>query len=213
LGAGSDLVLWDADVMTLGLAKTRSLSIKNPNEHASLGRTVDGHDIYATTNYDPPSGYPDVDYDGILVTYDLNDSSPLILPKVIIGEKTGYGYPQDGHISAIAYKNPGWVTVSVIDAAAPPDGADLLDEELVVANADTGDVCRVTHHRSWGKASPQGYWAEPHGVPSPSGTRILFGSDWGGGATVDAYVVELPSYHGGLGDTVPPARPKGLRFN
>lgn len=31
-------------------------------------------------------------------------------------------------------------------------------------------------------------------MPSPSGTRILFGSDWGGGDTVDAYVLELSSY-------------------
>ncbi len=38
------------------------------------------------------------------------------------------------------------------------------------------------------------YWAEPHTVPSPSGTRAVFGSDWGNGDTVDTYVVELPSY-------------------
>jgi hypothetical protein len=31
-------------------------------------------------------------------------------------------------------------------------------------------------------------------VPSPSGTRAVFGSDWGNGDTVDAYVIELPSY-------------------
>jgi hypothetical protein len=31
-------------------------------------------------------------------------------------------------------------------------------------------------------------------VISPSGTRLLFGSDWGNGPTVDTYVVELPSY-------------------
>ena len=31
-------------------------------------------------------------------------------------------------------------------------------------------------------------------MASPSGTRLLFASDWGNGATVDSYVVELPSY-------------------
>ncbi|MBN1771807.1 MAG: hypothetical protein JXB32_11130 [Deltaproteobacteria bacterium] len=41
---------------------------------------------------------------------------------------------------------------------------------------------------------PQDYWAEPHGVPSPSATRILFGGDWGGGDGVDACVAELPGY-------------------
>ncbi|MCY1006945.1 hypothetical protein OV079_15550 [Nannocystis pusilla] len=52
-------------------------------------------------------------------------------------------------------------------------------------------------HRSWGQNNTnlgEPYWAAPTAVPSPSGTRILFGSDWGGGETVDAYVVELPSY-------------------
>jgi hypothetical protein len=38
---------------------------------------------------------------------------------------------------------------------------------------------------------PWGYWAETHCCISPSGTRILFGSDWGGSDTVDTYVVDL----------------------
>ena len=44
------------------------------------------------------------------------------------------------------------------------------------------------------RKDPDAYWAEPHTVPSPSGTRALFASDWGGGASVDTYVIELPSY-------------------
>ncbi|HOU91848.1 MAG TPA: hypothetical protein PLU22_12425, partial [Polyangiaceae bacterium] len=47
---------------------------------------------------------------------------------------------------------------------------------------------------SHGSDGPQGYWAEPHVVISPTGTRLLFGSDWGGQDSVDAFVVELPSY-------------------
>jgi hypothetical protein len=37
-------------------------------------------------------------------------------------------------------------------------------------------------------------WAEPHLGISPSGARLLFGSDWGNGLWVDTYVVELPTY-------------------
>ncbi|WP_437935719.1 hypothetical protein [Sorangium sp. So ce341] len=37
------------------------------------------------------------------------------------------------------------------------------------------------------------HWAEPHTVPSPGGTRAVFGSDWGNGDTVDTYVIEPPS--------------------
>jgi hypothetical protein len=69
--------------------------------------------------------------------------------------------------------------------------------ELILANTATGTVCRAGRHRSFGKDNTKlgdSYWAEAHNVPSPSGTRILFGSDWMNGPTVDTYVVELPSY-------------------
>ncbi|MFT8131004.1 hypothetical protein, partial [Salmonella enterica] len=91
-------------------------------------------------------------------------------------------YPgTDTHISGHAFRAPGWVAVSSVGWG-----------ELLLANVDTGTVCRVGHHRS-----PSGdYWQEPHVNISPTGTRLLFGSDWGSGA-VDSYVVELPSYTGG----------------
>ena len=95
--------------------------------------------------------------------------------------------------SAVAVQRPGWVVVSSGSAAA----SGLLEGELLLADTNPGgSVCRIAHHRSFASEGPQDYWAEPHGVPSPSATRVLFGSDWGGGASVDAYVVELPSYAG-----------------
>ena len=77
------------------------------------------------------------------------------------------------------------------------DGNDLLDQELVIARANEGnvEVCRIGHHRS--DEDEFNYWGEPHAVISPSGTRVLFGSDWSGatdGQSVDCYVVELPIY-------------------
>jgi len=75
-------------------------------------------------------------------------------------------------------------------------GKGILDQELILANtnADSTVVCRIGHHRSWGTEGPNDYWAEPHVTGSPTGTRAVFASDWGGGSTVDSYVVELPSY-------------------
>jgi hypothetical protein len=99
----------------------------------------------------------------------------------------------------MAHRRPGWVVVSV---QGHPAGLGVLDSEILLANtAPGGSVCRIAHHRSYGSNGSQGYWAEPHAVPSPSGTRILFGSDWGNSGTVDTYVVELPSY----GDPAPEA--------
>ncbi|MFO0553903.1 MAG: hypothetical protein U0271_36315 [Polyangiaceae bacterium] len=166
----------------------RTLDLAEPWGHASLGRLPNGHDTWNGAAYDAgPNGNPAI---GSLVTFDLTDGTS----KVVIGPDTGFPYPKDGHISALAYRQPGWVFVSSIGESS---GAGLLDMENLIADTSTGTVCRIGRHRSWGKDNPnlaEPYWAEPHTVPSPSGTRAVFASDWGGGATVDTYVVELPSY-------------------
>lgn len=114
--------------------------------------------------------------------------------KLIYGPPNGWPYPPVGtHVSAVAYRRPGWIAVSHIGQT--PLGATALENEVVLANVNSGTVCRVAHHHSCGQeCGTQGYWAEPHPSISPSGTRILFASDWEGGPTVDTYVIELPSY-------------------
>ncbi|BAU47924.1 hypothetical protein SVA_1357 [Sulfurifustis variabilis] len=170
----------NAEVRDLDMQYLRGLPI-DPNEHASLGRLANGHDTHNAVSFGG--------YEGSLVTADMTDGSV----RVIVGPETGYPYPPGGtHVSALAFKKPGWVALSIVGST---NGANTLNQELVLADSNAGGkVCRVAHHRSWGKAGPRGYWAEPHVVISPSGTRLLFGSDWGGGSSVDAYVVELPSY-------------------
>jgi hypothetical protein len=151
------------------------------SEHGDLGRNAAGEDYFASVQFDGRVV-------GTLVTENLQTGAV----RVVVGPSTGYPYPPSGtHVSAIAMRRPGWVAVSVTGHAS---GQKLLDSELLVANVDTGQVCRVGHHRSTGSDGPNGYWAEPHVNISPSGTRLLFGSDWGSGTAVDSYVLELPSY-------------------
>ena len=178
---------FDGDVLGFDLATQRTLDMANPGEHAGLGRLANGDDGWFGVVYDPgSSGCAAV---GSLVTYSLVDGSC----RVVVGEDTGYPYPGSGvHVSALVLQRVGWAVVGSVGDTA---GQGLLDQELLLVDtAAPARVCRVAHHRSWGGDGPQGYWAEPHAVPSPSGTRILFGSDWGGGQSVDAYVVELPAY-------------------
>jgi hypothetical protein len=172
----------NAQVRDLDLNILRTLAVVG-EEHASLGRLASGVDTHNTVSFDGS-------YVGSLVTSDMTGASA---PRVIVGPSTGYPYPPGStHVSAVSLKNPGWVAVSIVGNT---DGKATLNQEIVLANTNPGgQVCRVAHHRSYGKAGPRGYWAEPHVVISPSGTRLLFGSDWGGGSSVDAYVVELPSY-------------------
>jgi hypothetical protein len=178
------LFYWHGSVFDSNLTELRSLELENPAEHASLGRLPNGHDTYNEAAYDGVN-------EGSLVTHDMFDGTT----RVIIGPHTGFPYPPKGsHVSAVTFARPGWVAVSSI--GVPPRDNGLLDQEIYLANSDPNhpQFCRVAHHRSWGDEGHIGYWSEPHVVISPSGTRILFGSDWGGGPSVDAYVAELPAY-------------------
>jgi hypothetical protein len=166
----------------------RTLDLKEPYGHSSLGILPTGEDIWNGQTFDPgPNGDDDI---GSLVTFKLTDGSS----KTIIGPKTGYPYPPDGHISSMAIRQPGWAVVSTFGDTS---GKGLLDLEVLIANVADGTVCRAGRHRSWGKNNTklqEPYWSEPHATPSPSGTRIVFASDWGNGPTVDTYVLELPTY-------------------
>jgi hypothetical protein len=182
-------------ILDTTLAVIRSLGLQAPDNHASLGQLASGHDTWNGTVYD--DGNDDANSNvGVLATWDLTNGTG----GAIIGPKTGYPYPPDAHVSAMAYRQPGWVFVSTYfvnrfdgTGTAPTPG--LLDLENLIADTNTGKVCRVGRHRSWGKANAiLNYWAEAHTVPSPRGTRAVFASDWGGGASVDSYVLELPAY-------------------
>lgn len=175
------LAYYEGQVLDPQLNVLRSLDLANDSEHSSLGRAASGP-VYGAVDFDgsPP---------GSLVVHDLRTGAK----KPIISRAGGWPYPPSGtHVSGVARSGPpGWFAVSVVGDAS---GACVLCQELLLANADTGAVCRVAHHRSQAKAGPWGYWAEPHVVLSPTGTRLLFASDWGGGPTVDTYVVELSGY-------------------
>jgi hypothetical protein len=185
-------------ILDQNLKLVRSLTLQDPTNHASLGQLANGHDTWSGTVYD--DGNDDAKSNvGVLATWDLTNGTG----GAVIGPKTGYPYPPDAHVSAMAYRQPGWIFVSTYfvsgfdgtGTAPTPASLGLLDLENLIADTNTGKVCRVGRHRSWGKANLTiGYWAEAHTVPSPSGTRAVFASDWGNGASVDAYVLELPTY-------------------
>jgi hypothetical protein len=169
------------------------LPLDNPYEHSNLGRSASGHDTFNGVAFDDPP-----DQIGSLVNIDLWTG----VKKVIVGPATGYPYPPSStHFSSISKNNPGWVAVSIV---GDPAGQGVLDQELLLANTDTGVVCRIGHDRTYAgvvDGAKWGYWSEPHNVLSPSGTRVLFGSDWSNGNSVDTYVVELPGY---VNNRIPP---------
>ena len=167
-------------------------------EHSSMGKLANGNDAYIAVAFDPT---PQGGCVGDTVAHDMVSGDCF----TIISEAQGYNYTQSGtHISALAHKNTeyGWLAASMV--GYNEDGQSLLDQELVIARADKNDikVYRIGHHRADEKQF--GYWGEPHAVISPTGTRVLFGSDWSGSEdekSVDSYVVELPIYNSVLAST------------
>ena len=171
----------DGRVLSLGLLPVRQLVMANPYEHASMGRSANGYDVWNAVAFDGNET-------GSLVSHRLDTGER----KIVIGPATGYPYPLSStHLSSVAAKAPGWVALGMVGATP---GRTLLDNEIVLANVDTGQVCRVGHARTFAgttSAGRWGYWSETHPVISPTGTRILFGSDWMNGGTVDTYVIDL----------------------
>jgi hypothetical protein len=181
-GPSGALAYFEGGVYDRNLSLLRTLDMASTVEHANVGRSAAGYDTYNAVSFDDA-------LNGSLVTFNLATGERT----VVVGPSRGYPYPPSGtHLSAVATGNPGWVAVSMV---GDPSGQCVLCQEILLARPETLTVCRVAHHHSKGpEGGVWGYWAEPHNVISPSGTRILFGSDWEDGPVVDSYVVELPSY-------------------
>ena len=182
------------------------LDMAKSGEHGNLGLSYSGQDALFQVNFNASPGGCNGDPNkgvGHLVEYNLETGGC----RNIISEAKGYPYTTSGtHLSAQAYRRPGWVAVSSIgykeqmDAFRNGKRAKPLFSEIYLANTDPRDtkVCRLAHHRSTGKYSKTEdyppYYAEPHVTISPSGTRLLFGSDWYDSGSVDTYVIELNGY-------------------
>ncbi len=175
------------------------------HEHADIGLAHDGREVYYATAFNISEGRCNNDvYGGVghLIEHDFKTGEC----RPVITEKDGYPYTTRGtHISGRATRKPGWVAMSSIgydklDFFTNDNKASPLFSEiyLVDTNPKSERVCRVAQHRSFGKSAKNGeyhpYFGEPHATISPSGTRIIFGSDWYDSGSVDAYVVELPAY-------------------
>lgn len=178
-------------ILNTTLSTERTLDLGTVSEHSSLGQLQNGNDAYFAVAFDGNNRNRCGDGIGSLVVHDATNGSC----RVLVGPANGYPYTLSGtHMSALAYKNPGWVVVSSVGYGT--EGDSLLEQELYLANTDPQNpkVCRIAHHRATGRRGSIGYFAEPHPVLSPSGTRVLFSSDWNNSGKVDTFVIELPSY-------------------
>jgi len=184
----------------------QKLDLYKDSEHSNIGLTHDGQDaLYQTVFNASPNGCNGDLWRGVghLVQHNLETGEC----RSIINEDQGYPYTTSAtHVSARAYLRPGWVAMSSIghreqfEFFTNKRKAPALLSEIYLANTDpkAAVTCRLAHHRSFGKLAKRGdyppYFGEPHATISPSGTRIIFGSDWYDSGSVDSYVLELPGY-------------------
>ena len=197
-------VLLDAQLQDTGFEIDRAQT-----EHASMGRTWNGDDaLFSTTFLPSPRGCDDEFWLGVSHLVEFNLEARTC--RTILNQSDGWPPTTSGtHVSATAYQRPGWVAMSSIGArdlhylrmeSLENRSAPVFFSEIYLVNTNPNDpaVCRLAQHRTFGREATKGgydpYFSEPHPTISPSGTRILFSSDWYDSGTVDAYVIELPAY-------------------
>jgi len=184
----------------------RQMDLKVSYEHSSVGLTHAGQDALYQVAFDAsPSGCNGDAFNGVghLIEHNLETGEC----RSIISEEQGYPYTTSStHISAQAYLQPGLIAMSSIGnrdqlglfTSNTPAPALFSEIYLADTNPANPTTCRLAHHRSYGKSAKNGgykaYFGEPHATISPSGTRIIFASDWYDSGSVDSYVLELPGY-------------------
>jgi len=167
-------------------------TITAAGEHGDLGLDSSGNDYWATVQFGSPEPF----------------SAQLVVEWVKTGQTKVIisTYPQSNTlISAKALKLRGWVAVNTTGSPSSNTSylptTTMFDQEIFVANVETGAFCRLAHHRALGKElnDKLGYFAQPQATFSPSGTRVVWNSDWGVGSgnvpsLQETYVVELPGF-------------------
>jgi len=184
----------------------KKMDMAKSSEHSNVGTTYNGQDALFQIGFDPsPDGCDGDLWQGVGHVVEHNLESGSCRP--MINESRGYPYTTSStHVSARAHLRPGWLAMSSIGSAddfrffTNKRKAPALLSEIYLADTDPEHLvtCRLAHHRSFGKNAEKGgypaYFGEPHATISPSGTRIIFGSDWYDSGSVDSYVIELPGY-------------------
>lgn len=140
-----------------------------------------GNQVGFWDEYGMPSHFDlatDVNGDEVAVGVSKSDSQQgkLIKRRLsdgLVTELTTGGWPP--HTSARAINRPGWVFASTSASA----NYSPYMREIIAVKLDGSRIERIAHTRN----VLEHYLNETHACPSPSGSRVIFASDWGSGST------------------------------
>ena len=134
-----------------------SIQLYPYGNHGDNALDASGREIYVTNNA------PGVK------SFRLSDGVGTLL----LGGTTAFEY---GHVSGRNIHRPGWVYLSVYDNTVTAGRAGR--DQLIAVKTDgsrTVEVFGFSHH-----TNTTNYAMQPHAVPAPDGSKVLFASEWGG---------------------------------
>jgi len=159
-------------------------------EHRSIGKSKGGADIYTSVLFEAQKSGAAIRPSATLMAVDMLTGAW----KVLIGQTTGWPGPfTTVHTSMVSANNPGWIYASQVGAPDIGNPNPQGHNVLYAANYDTGQVCQLTHVRTWAgvrQGNKFGYWGEPHPNGSSSGRFVAWNSDWHNSDTVDVYILD-----------------------
>lgn len=185
-------------------ASGKPLDLADPMQELSVGQDHRRQDaVYQSPLRVSPKGCSDDSWRGLGLA--VEHLLPSGTCRSVITQSDNYPQISNPEIFASAHDRPQWLSMSNMgydgfDAFFSRRQAPLLFSEIFIVDTTPGvhEVCRLAHHRSFGKQARNAQYApqlgEPNVTQSPSGTRVLFGTDWYDSGFVDTYVIELPTY-------------------
>jgi hypothetical protein len=142
----------------------------------------------------PSQGHQDacIDNAGNDVLWDAGSSRMILMsnPATTTTLTPAWSYPDYWHTSCQNFLLSGWGIGSSEWSTATVFAGEIVAVELKAA----GTYRRLAHHRTQITATGTSIYDHgPFAVPSPSGSRVMFRSDWGdaAGHDADAYILEL----------------------
>jgi hypothetical protein len=164
------------------LGKYISANVNNDNAKVF---NLDGSQVGNTwSTYGCPSHYDltvDQNGDEVAVGVCKTGYKGIVKRRLIDGKITVIFPVGASHTSARNIRRPGWVYVTGLYYAP------YLDEILAIKldGTEIEKFARIPNNKV-------DYESEPHGSPSPDGTKVIIASNWGlGSRPVQDYVVEL----------------------
>lgn len=153
--------------------------ISTYSNHGDIGYDANGYEVFVMRSNDWNAG---------IISIRLNNG----VKKSVLGGTSAYrlGSNWSNHISCRNIKRPGWCYYS--DAEPSSESTSMAYQEIIAIKLDGSQTVERFAHEHHGEN--MNYGAYPMAVPNRDGSKVMWASEWKGGASapVYSYVAEMP---------------------